>query len=194
MIKYYISNTLSHHGIVGQKWGIRKYQNEDGSLTAAGRERYGVSKRRERKANKIEAKINKKLAKSKAYDDKILRGREKTRAIKNERYDRKIDKIKSTTNDELAIKKLEYKKKTYNNDFDRTTKAIKKGQKAYNDTLKNYKDAKIDQLYNGKSEESKRAIKDYVKQRRSDRFNWGGAATTKLGYAAKAAYDDIGRK
>lgn len=194
MIKYYISNTLSHHGIVGQKWGIRKYQNEDGSLTAAGRERYGVSKRRERKANKIEAKINKKLAKSKAYDDKVLRGREKTRAIKNERYDRKIDKIKSTTNDELAIKKLEYKKKRYNSDFDRTTKAIKKGQKAYNDTLKNYKDAKIDQLYNGKSEESKRAVKDYVKQRRKDRFNWGGAATTKLGYTAKAAYDDIGRK
>ena len=32
--------TLSHHGIKGQKWGIRRYQNPDGSYTAAGRKRY----------------------------------------------------------------------------------------------------------------------------------------------------------
>ena len=36
---------LAHHGILGQKWGIRRYQNEDGSLTSAGKERYGLSKK-----------------------------------------------------------------------------------------------------------------------------------------------------
>lgn len=35
---------LSHHGIKGQKWGIRRYQNADGSLTSAGRQRYGMIK------------------------------------------------------------------------------------------------------------------------------------------------------
>lgn len=31
---------LEHHGILGQKWGIRRYQNKDGSLTDAGRQKY----------------------------------------------------------------------------------------------------------------------------------------------------------
>ena len=33
--------SLEHYGIPGQKWGIRRYQNEDGSLTEAGKKRYG---------------------------------------------------------------------------------------------------------------------------------------------------------
>lgn len=33
-------NYLVHHGIKGQKWGIRRYQNEDGTLTTAGKARY----------------------------------------------------------------------------------------------------------------------------------------------------------
>lgn len=31
---------LQHHGIKGQKWGVRRFQNEDGSLTADGEKRY----------------------------------------------------------------------------------------------------------------------------------------------------------
>lgn len=36
---------LYHHGIRGQKWGVRRYQNSDGSLTPEGKKRYGYATR-----------------------------------------------------------------------------------------------------------------------------------------------------
>ena len=39
----YYKNELYHHGILGQKWGVRRYQNLDGSLTAAGKRKYQKS-------------------------------------------------------------------------------------------------------------------------------------------------------
>ena len=44
MSYYYITRSpdyLEHHGILGMKWGVRRYQNKDGSLTPEGRARYG---------------------------------------------------------------------------------------------------------------------------------------------------------
>ena len=43
MATFYFTNDsyeLQHHGILGMKWGVRRYQNSDGSLTEAGKKRY----------------------------------------------------------------------------------------------------------------------------------------------------------
>lgn len=62
---------LVHHGIDGQKWGTRKYQYEDGSLTPLGRIHYGVGEARDRSKIKIreeraKAKAEAKVVKAKA--------------------------------------------------------------------------------------------------------------------------------
>ena len=42
-INCYPSDELYHHGIKGQKWGVRRFQNADGTLTSEGRSRYSGS-------------------------------------------------------------------------------------------------------------------------------------------------------
>lgn len=55
---YLDTNYLEHHGILGMKWGIRRYQNKDGTLTAAGK----------RRAAQFQAKQQKNVKKSEYYE------------------------------------------------------------------------------------------------------------------------------
>ena len=44
---------LRHHGIKGQKWGVRRFQNADGGLTVMGKLRYGTSKDYQELSNQV---------------------------------------------------------------------------------------------------------------------------------------------
>ncbi len=52
MGQYNYTNELAHHGILGMKWGVRRYQNKDGTLTAAGKVRYSEESNKAIKTNR----------------------------------------------------------------------------------------------------------------------------------------------
>lgn len=67
-------NELKHFGINGMKWGVRRYQNEDGTLTELGRMRYGYSY-----AKKDRADIQRRNRSDRMYEDRISQRNKKQR-------------------------------------------------------------------------------------------------------------------
>ena len=56
VVKRINNDELYHHGVKGQRWGVRRYQNKDGSLTSEGKKKYGsVENFNKRKDNMLKA-------------------------------------------------------------------------------------------------------------------------------------------
>lgn len=81
------SESLAHYGILGQKWGLRRYQNPDGSLTTEGKLRYGtienLQKVKDAKANAEASKIRYKSLRRQNKDAKKLQKERKKQLEKD---------------------------------------------------------------------------------------------------------------
>lgn len=93
------SDFLMHYGVSGQKWGVRRYQNEDGSLTPEGKERYNDSSPESKKWNKQETSYlsddelnrrNSRLQRERQYRDLTTTEKERDRESMKKEFKKKL--------------------------------------------------------------------------------------------------------
>ena len=106
---FYSDEELAHHGILGQKWGVRRYQNKDGSLTAKGKKRYNND-------GSLTDSEQKKLSKS------IIKDYKKTNQATTDRIsykDRQVSNLRKnvSSNDYNELRSLGKKFKSLNTSF-----------------------------------------------------------------------------
>ena len=98
------SSYLEHHGIKGQKWGVRRFQNADGSLTPDGKKRYGVDDRKVKYKVTVQSPFEKKQEKL-ARKEQRMTEKEEIQRRKNELKERQenlknLGKSKETIKEE----------------------------------------------------------------------------------------------
>lgn len=83
------NNELKHHGILGQKWGVRRYQNYDGSLTELGKRRLGRSSNSSGKASS-----NKKTPSTKTVERQMKQDVRNRSSMTNQELREKIEHLR----------------------------------------------------------------------------------------------------
>lgn len=75
-------NELYHHGILGQKWGIRRYQNSDGSYTNEGLRRYNIVKEKYDKSQNKLSDVKAKYKSGEASKDDLRNAKKENKKLK----------------------------------------------------------------------------------------------------------------
>ena len=101
---YNYPNYLAHYGVLGMKWGVRRYQNADGTLTAAGKAREKMLDAR--------SEQNKHGYGTKAYNSAKLKAQYYSREFKDAKTKEALDNQKTKSKRQLALQE-KYKKMGY---------------------------------------------------------------------------------
>lgn len=132
-----MENELTHWGVKGMRWGIRRYQNKDGTLTPAGKKRYNA----EMSQLKAEEKVLKNKMKTKSQLDKLEAKRKevedlrkgKLPASSKESSEPKKKTVKDLSDEELfkVVNRLNLEKRY----SELNPQQVSKGKKFVNDMI-----------------------------------------------------------
>lgn len=141
---------LYHHGIKGQKWGVRRYQNPDGSLTAEGQKRYD----RDVRENNAKKKENRAIIEGPDPKRWVAEDIDRSKQVVDAHSDlvKELKKLEQTTAPKSTPQKLDLSKMSdkelrdrinrelleqqYNKLFSETSAAqVSKGRAVLQDTL-----------------------------------------------------------
>lgn len=157
MSEYYVNREgdtyLEHHGIKGQKWGVRRFQRPDGTLTPAGRRRQATMDTAMEKTQKM-----KKLAEE-----------------DSERWGNLIDRMKKGERDDL-VRRGEIADYVSINELERWKRGSDAQIKRYQDRIDRMANTKVAEL----SKKDMRHVEKYIKNAthtRSDMEDWYDSQT-----------------
>lgn len=171
-MKLYYETELYHHGIKGMKWGKRRFQNSDGSLTAAGRSRYGgsaVGARVKAAGYKLAAKnyelnektYNKMGGKSAKTMASMNKAAKNDMYKKSAQYQKQADQIKAQKQADKQAKQAE--RNTPEAQAERRKKALKVGAAVAGTALAAYGTYKVAQyVQNNRSNAAMQKAQDYI--------------------------------